>query len=181
MTSGSGRKEPGLSATDIGESPFTVHPGVRSNGGLDVIYTKIAVDFQNLKRDDADECVTRSLESLRDVSNADAVFIALLNQAGDRIEKVSSAGGLFSQCNPEVMTGQSLDELPWLKARLKHMRILEYRNMDDAPKNPAATRGQCCKYYPQRQASSLSGVHDRSPQCIKDLLTGDTTQQVEVG
>ncbi len=133
MTSGSGQKEPGLSASDIVEPPFTVHPGVRSNGGLDVIYTKIAVDFQNLTRDDADECVTRSLESLRDVSNADAVFIALLNQAGDRIDKVSSAGGLFSQCNPEVMTGQDLDELPWLKARLKHMRILEYRNMDDAP------------------------------------------------
>src|SRR3989440_12720377 len=47
--------------------------------GMDVVCTKIAVDFQNMRRDGVDECVRRNLELLRGATGSDCAFLAALN------------------------------------------------------------------------------------------------------
>src|SRR5258705_13642280 len=44
--------------------------------GIDVVCTKIAVDFQNMTRDTVDECVRRNLELLRGATGSDTDFLA---------------------------------------------------------------------------------------------------------
>ena len=46
--------------------------------GIDVACTKIAVDFQNMRRESADECIRRNLELLRDATGSDCAFLAAL-------------------------------------------------------------------------------------------------------
>lgn len=50
--------------------------------GMDVLYTKIAVDFQNLADDGFDETVLACLERLREASKVDSVFLALFGARG---------------------------------------------------------------------------------------------------
>src|ERR1700761_2883545 len=44
--------------------------------GIDVACTKIAVDFQNMRRETVDECVRRNLELLREATGSDCAFLA---------------------------------------------------------------------------------------------------------
>ncbi len=97
--------------------------GSRTAGGLDVVYTKLAVDLQNLSSASADSVIADALETLREATACDAVAVGLLNAGGMRIERVLSARSPFALCNPEVLTGLSLDELPWFAARLSHLRL----------------------------------------------------------
>ena len=46
--------------------------------GIDVVCTKIAVDFQNMRKQDLDETIRRNLELLRDATGADCAFLAPL-------------------------------------------------------------------------------------------------------
>ena len=43
--------------------------------GMDVVCTKIAVDFQNMRKESVDECLRRNLELLRGASGADCAFL----------------------------------------------------------------------------------------------------------
>ncbi|MGI9245674.1 MAG: hypothetical protein ACR2I8_03070, partial [Steroidobacteraceae bacterium] len=47
--------------------------GNRSPGGLDVLVTKVAVDFVGLDSESGDNCVRRNLEALRESIGVDAV------------------------------------------------------------------------------------------------------------
>ena len=44
--------------------------------GIDVACTKIAVDFQNMRRESLDDCVRRNLELLREATGSDCAFLA---------------------------------------------------------------------------------------------------------
>ncbi len=100
----------------------------RSLVGLDVLLTKVSVDFQNLPRDNTDACVVRSLEALREASGVDAMFIALFDRERRVIESVSGATSLYTAFNPGVLQGDLLESLPYLRDRLGHMRIVEIRD-----------------------------------------------------
>jgi len=93
--------------------------------GLDLICTKVAVDFQDLQTETLEERLSAGLQALTETSGADAVFVALLSAGGDTFESVYSGRATFSACNPEVLKDRSLAEFPWLRGHLKHMRILE--------------------------------------------------------
>ena len=97
--------------------------GGRTAGGLDVLYTKLAVDLQNLPDENAEEVLHRSLNALRDALDIDAVCIALLDPAGETLERVHTARATFAQCNPEVLQSCRMDELPWLQQGLTHLRL----------------------------------------------------------
>ncbi|MDJ0926990.1 MAG: EAL domain-containing protein [Gammaproteobacteria bacterium] len=97
--------------------------GERTPGGLDVIYTKLAVDLQNLAEPTAEQTIQSSLEVLRDSVGCDAVCIALLDEHGATLEKVFAARGPFSPCNPEVLQGRPLAEFPWLRREFAHLRL----------------------------------------------------------
>src|SRR5580692_10786563 len=68
-------RHPDLTASDI-LSPHTWPPrgGVRPAAGLDVICTKIAVDFQTMTAATALDTIIVNLELLREATRADAAF-----------------------------------------------------------------------------------------------------------
>ncbi|MCZ8130720.1 MAG: EAL domain-containing protein [Steroidobacteraceae bacterium] len=96
--------------------------------GLDVTCTKIAVDFQNLAAGEAIRVVRANLDLLREAAGLDTVFLAAFDADGETIDSVEAAKGLFAQCSPEVLRGESLDRFPWIRERLTHTRLLEIRD-----------------------------------------------------
>ena len=85
--------------------------------GLDVACTKVAVDFQNMRRDSVDECVRRNLEVLRAATGCDCAFLIALHPDEPVIQDVQVARSAFAQCRPEGLAGLGLASFPWLKAR----------------------------------------------------------------
>ena len=68
--------------------------------GIDVACTKIAVDFQNMRREMVDECVRRNLELLRDATGSDCAFLVAFSPNELVIEEVQLARSAFAQCRP---------------------------------------------------------------------------------
>jgi diguanylate cyclase (GGDEF)-like protein/PAS domain S-box-containing protein len=129
----SARIEDGTSAVRADEVPFnersTSRPLSRAHGpGLDLTCTKVAVDFQSITPETAAERIASGLQALTDSCGADSVFVALVDESATTFKKVYAGRSAFSACNPEVLEGRSLDELPWIKARLDHLRLLEIRD-----------------------------------------------------
>src|ERR1700733_11776645 len=77
--------------------------------GVDVVCTKIAVDFQNMRRDTVEEGVRRNLELLRGATGSDCAFLATLNPEDVTIAEVQLARSAFAQCRPEGLIGLPLD------------------------------------------------------------------------
>ena len=96
--------------------------------GLDVACTKIAVDFQNMRRPGVEETIRRNLELLREATSSDCAFAAVLSTEELTFEDVQFARSAFAQCRPEALRGESLDRFPWLKSRLDHLRLSELRD-----------------------------------------------------
>src|SRR5919108_4195522 len=106
--------------------------------GIDVICTKIAVDFQNMQRASVDACIGRNLELLRGATACDCAFFAPLNPEDGSFAEVQLARGAFAQCRPEGLTGVAVASLPWLKGRLEHLRLSELRDTS-APRKEQST------------------------------------------
>src|SRR5215471_16000399 len=85
--------------------------------GLDLICTKVAVDFQSISLSTAEERINAGLQSLTDACGADAVFVALLDDVSSAFDKIYVGRSTFSACNPEVLKGRELGEFPWIKSR----------------------------------------------------------------
>ena len=72
-------------SADFLSTQFVFGPGAaHSSVGLDVLVTKVAVDFVGLTSEAGDSCVKRNLEALRDSTGVDAI-------CSIRNEKSSSA------------------------------------------------------------------------------------------
>jgi diguanylate cyclase (GGDEF)-like protein/PAS domain S-box-containing protein len=130
-----------LTASDI-LSPSVWNGGrsVRPAVGLDVACTKIAVDFQNLQRESADEVMKRNLELLCEITASDCAFAAAIDGDGLTIKDVEVAHSAFSQCRPAALEGESLEAYPWLKSRFDHLRLSELRDTS-APRREQASEG----------------------------------------
>ncbi len=115
----------------------------RTNAGLDVLLTKAAVDFQNLgiNLPDAAPAVSRGdeaehlraslaehLEALCDAAMVDAIFIARFDAARQSISSVLSAVQPFAALNPLQLAQQSLQQLPYLRDHLEHLKLIEIRD-----------------------------------------------------
>ena len=130
-----------FSASDVLAPQFWTGRTERPAPGLDIACTKIAVDFQSLRRDSADEVIKASLEILRESVSADATFCAFFNAGSTHIESVTSSGGPFVQCHPEALRGVTLDRLPWLQSRADHLRISEFRDTATPRREQSADAG----------------------------------------
>src|SRR6267154_207552 len=119
---------PEHSASDVLAPQFWTGRSERPAPGLDVACTKIAVDFQNLQRANADECIKQNLAILREATSADGAFSAFLGASGSHIESVMVAGGQFAQLHPEGLRGMTLERLPYLAGRTEHLRLSEFRD-----------------------------------------------------
>jgi diguanylate cyclase (GGDEF)-like protein/PAS domain S-box-containing protein len=99
--------------------------GSRTPTGLDVIYTKLAVDLQNLNDADYTTVLDGCVDVIRDAADCDAVVVALLDSEAEVVESVFFAQSEFSGCNPELMLGLRLADLPYIQSQLHHLRLLE--------------------------------------------------------
>jgi diguanylate cyclase (GGDEF)-like protein/PAS domain S-box-containing protein len=126
-------------ATDFLSTQFVFGAGgPRPSVGLDVLVTKVAVDFVGLTSEAGDNCVKRNLEALRESTGVDAICIALLDAERATIERVASATGLLAPFDPQVLKGESVGNLPALGGRLEHLRIAEMRDTQAPRRDHAA-------------------------------------------
>src|ERR1700753_804167 len=96
--------------------------------GLDVACTKIAVDFQNMRKDQIDDTIQRNLELLREATATDCAFLATFRPDELVVEDVQLARSAFAQSRPEGLRELSIENFPWLKSRLDHLRLSELRD-----------------------------------------------------
>src|ERR1700735_4343511 len=122
-------RHPDLTASDI-LSPQTWprRGSARPTVGLDVICTKIAVDFQTMTAATALDTIIVNLELLREATRVDTAFHVALDPELAIIGDVQVARGMLATGNPEQLRGKSLDELPWLQSRLAPLRVSELRD-----------------------------------------------------
>ncbi len=99
--------------------------GARTVGGLDVIYTKLAVDLQNLNRNNADKVIDGCLNVLCESTESDAVMLGFFDAAGERFARVMTAQADFCSCNPDKFVDEKLADWPWLQSDGGHLRLLE--------------------------------------------------------
>ena len=123
-----GESFPEFTASDILSPKLWQQRTERPPLGIDITCTKVAVDFQNISAGNADAVIRQNLDVLREATNTDAVFLALLDGHGERIDSLATSKGPFAQCRPEVLKGEHLEALPWIRSRLEHVRILEIRD-----------------------------------------------------
>jgi diguanylate cyclase (GGDEF)-like protein/PAS domain S-box-containing protein len=102
--------------------------GIRPAVGLDVICTKIAVDFQSMTAVTALEVIGANLELLREATRTDAAFHIHLDPESGLFSEIQVARGMLTTGNPEQLRGQSLDAFPWLLSRLAPLRVSELRD-----------------------------------------------------
>ena len=92
--------EPDYTASDL-LSPNTWPARVGQSAlALDVTGIKVAVELQNMRREEADACIRRSLDTLREATASDCVFLALLDPGG-ALRDLRVARSSFSACRPE--------------------------------------------------------------------------------
>lgn len=120
-----------FAASDILSPQSVAVRGARPALGLDVLGTKIAVDFQNITSDTVVAVLRRSLESLREATGVDGAFIAFLNSESREVGEVHLARGSFAQGRIEELRGDSLERFTWLRTRLDHLRLSEIRDTSD--------------------------------------------------
>ena len=101
---------------------------MRPAAGLDVICTKIAVDFQTMTAATVLDTIIINLELLREATRVDAAFHISLDAELDVFSEIQVARGMLATGNPEQLRGQSLDVMPWLRSRLAPLRVSELRD-----------------------------------------------------
>jgi hypothetical protein len=106
-----GESFPEFTASDILSPKLWQQRAERPPLGIDITCTKVAVDFQNITAGNADAVIRQNLEVLREATNTDAVFLALLDAHGERIDSLATSKGPFAQCRPEVLKGEHLPAL----------------------------------------------------------------------
>jgi diguanylate cyclase (GGDEF)-like protein/PAS domain S-box-containing protein len=127
-----------FTASDILSSKLWQPQAKRPPLGIDITCTKVAVDFQNLTVDNADAVIRQNLDILREATGTDVVFLALLDGAGEHVDSIAASRSMFADCRPEVLKGESLDSLPWIRSRLEHVRIVEFRDTTTVRADQAA-------------------------------------------
>ena len=119
---------PELTASDVFSTGVWSARGGKPTLGVDLACTKIAVDLQNMRRGTTEEVIRESLISLRDSSGVDTAFVWLFSADGTTVEEVHAAHGALAQCRVEVLRGVQLNDYPWLRGRLEHLRLSEIRD-----------------------------------------------------
>ena len=112
--------------------------GERNRGSVDAIQTKIAVNIQNLDPRTYKDQLSDNVGELPDATGCDTAFVALFSDDGLQIETVLTSGSMYSSSNPEVLTGESLEDWPWLTKRLGYQRLIEIDDTEAGPKSAAA-------------------------------------------
>jgi diguanylate cyclase (GGDEF)-like protein/PAS domain S-box-containing protein len=162
-----------LTASDILSPQTWPRRGIRPAVGLDVICTKIAVDFQNMTAATAAECIFANLELLREATRADAAFHISLDTDVQSFADVQVARGMLATGNPEQLRGQSLAAMPWLRSRLASLRVSEFRDTAKPRSDQAEDAALWCElgigsvlmigYHIEGRAAGILGIAGARP------------------
>jgi diguanylate cyclase (GGDEF)-like protein/PAS domain S-box-containing protein len=151
----------------------------RAGGGLDVVYTKIAVDFQNLRFDKTEETIAQGIQGLLEGTDAGAVVLTLLGSDSDVFERAHVARAEFSKANPSQFEGENLAQWPWIKANLKHLSLLKICDTG----NPSPGAEVDCRRLAELKIGSMLmiGFHVRGrPAGFLALCFGQTVDSMDV-
>jgi diguanylate cyclase (GGDEF)-like protein/PAS domain S-box-containing protein len=99
--------------------------GTRTRGAADALQTQIAVGVLNLDPSRHLDQLQSNINELPEAAGCDSAFVALVAEDGESFETVIAAASGFAQCNPAVIQGEELDQWPWLRERLGHLKIIE--------------------------------------------------------
>ena len=109
-------------------------PGERNRGAADALQTKIAVNVQNLDETRFKTQLRDNIAELPDAAGCDAAYLALFRSDLSAIDTVIASSSVFSSCNPDALSGESLSHWPWLSKRLGHLRVIEVTDTEAGPK-----------------------------------------------
>ncbi|MFK7885384.1 MAG: EAL domain-containing protein [Gammaproteobacteria bacterium] len=93
--------------------------------GLDVLYTKVAVDFQNLSMDSWEATLLEGLAGLQPAVGAECAFFALFDSKGQSVADVHSVSAAPAKAAPDKLKTMTLANMPWLSSRLAHLKLSE--------------------------------------------------------
>jgi diguanylate cyclase (GGDEF)-like protein/PAS domain S-box-containing protein len=99
-----------------------------SQTGIDPMLTKLAVELQSADLHGNDSLIRESLQTMRDLLHADAIFVALFDSTRTTISKVLAVSSTYASCNPEVLAGEAIPSSAAFIARLDAQRLLELRD-----------------------------------------------------
>jgi len=166
-------RHPDLTASDVLAPQTWTRRGLRPAVGLDVICTKVAVDFQSMTAQNAVERIAANLELLREATRTDTAFHLSIDPEVPMFADVQVARGLLATGNPEQLRGQNFDALPWLRSRLAPLRVSEIRDtskirsdqVEDAAlwSNLGIGSVLIIGYFIQGRAAGLLGIAGAQP------------------
>ncbi|MDB6084794.1 MAG: hypothetical protein JWN43_2675, partial [Gammaproteobacteria bacterium] len=162
-----------LTASDVLSPQTWPRRGIRPAVGLDVICTKIAVDFQSMTAATAGDCIFANLELLREATRTDTAFHISLDPEIQIFADVHVARGMLATGNPEQLRGQSTDALPWLRSRLAPLRVSEFRDTAKPRSDQTEDAALWCElgigsvliigYHVEGRAAGLLGIAGAQP------------------
>jgi diguanylate cyclase (GGDEF)-like protein/PAS domain S-box-containing protein len=133
-----------LTASDILSPQTWTKRGARPVLGMDVITTKIAVDFQAITAENAFATIVANLEMLREATRVDTAFHIALDLEVDAFGEIQVARGMLTTGNPEQLRGQPLEVMPWLRSRLAPLRVSELRDTSEPRADQSEDAAQWC-------------------------------------
>ena len=71
----------------LNERPLSRSQSRGVTPGLDLICTKVAVDFQSITAETAAERITTGLQALTEACGADSIFVALVDESGSSFDQ----------------------------------------------------------------------------------------------
>ena len=159
--------------TDFLATQVVFGSGDRATVGLDVLVTKVAVDFQGLTSEAGDNSVKRNLGALREATQTDAMFIALLDPEKRIVDRIASAVGLLAPFDPQVLKGESYDALPFFAEKLTHLRVAELRDTLAPRREHAVDAARLaalnvrsaliCGFSPNQRVCGFIGLYSSQP------------------
>lgn len=147
--------------------------GQKTVSGLDVICTKIAVDFQTMSAESVPDIIAANLETLRESTRVDTAFHIPIDADLDVFGDIQVARGMLATGTPEQLRGQPVDLLPWLRSRLAPLRVSEIRDTgaprpdqsDDAAQWSHLGIGSVLMigYFTRGRAAGVLGIANAQP------------------
>ncbi|MGA2709533.1 MAG: EAL domain-containing protein [Steroidobacteraceae bacterium] len=166
-------RHPDFTASDVLSPQTWPRRGLSPAVGLDVICTKIAVDFQSMTAATATPCIAANLELLREATRADTAFHIRLEPETEVFGEITVARSLLATGNPEQLRGQRLDVLPWFRSRLASLRVSEIRDTANVRADQTEDAAVWCDlrigsilmigYFIQDRAAGILGIAGTLP------------------
>ncbi|MGI9291846.1 MAG: PAS domain-containing protein, partial [Gammaproteobacteria bacterium] len=100
--------------------------GSRTAGGLDVIYTKLAVDLQNLTLADSEKKIAACLDVLRESAECDVACLVAFDHERECIGEIRFSQSDFTAINAEQLGDVPLTNIPHISSGLGPLRLLEF-------------------------------------------------------